>query len=186
MPTPVLADPVGVVPLLRQRPRVALHDHRQLHRHRLADAARPRLADEIIGQLHVARHLFGEAFHEHGRLVRHRLQRLAQLLHSSRRSACNCRSGRRLAISQHHGGALSAEQHQPDGLRRVEAQLRALRRALVCRKRRDLVEARIRESCPKRDAPCPSACPMRARLLHRLRRAADEMLTCRSIQKCGG
>ena len=42
----LLANPLGVVALLRQRPGVALHHHRQLHRDRFADAAGSRLADE--------------------------------------------------------------------------------------------------------------------------------------------
>ena len=48
--------PLGVVALLRQRPGVALHDHRQLHRERFADAARARLADEKIRKVHVVGH----------------------------------------------------------------------------------------------------------------------------------
>src|ERR1035438_9420353 len=44
-------DPVGVVALVRQGPRAALHDHRQPHGQRFADAAGAWLADEEVGQI---------------------------------------------------------------------------------------------------------------------------------------
>ena len=68
---PVLADPFGVVPLLRQRPRVTLDDHRQAHRDCLADAPRPRLADEEIREPHVVRDLLRESFDKARRALRH-------------------------------------------------------------------------------------------------------------------
>ncbi len=76
----LLANPLGVVAFLRERPGIALHNHRQPHGHRLADAARPRLADEVIRELHVARHFLGEAFDENRRAARKRPQPRRQLL----------------------------------------------------------------------------------------------------------
>jgi hypothetical protein len=70
-PTPVRGSRLGVVSLLRERPGIAFHNHRQMHGDRFADAGRAGLADEAVGQLHVARHLAGEAFHEQRSAVRH-------------------------------------------------------------------------------------------------------------------
>jgi hypothetical protein len=73
-----LVDPAGVVALLGHRPRVAERDHRQPALQRLAQAARAGLADEEIGQPHVARHLAGEADRRMRRGAAHRPQRIEQ------------------------------------------------------------------------------------------------------------
>ena len=76
----LLANPLGVVAFLRERPGIALDNQRQPHGHGLADAARPGLADEVIRKLHVARHFLREAFDEDRRLARKGTQPRRQLL----------------------------------------------------------------------------------------------------------
>src|SRR5579872_6590803 len=58
----MVRDPIGIEALLHHRPRIALDDNRQAHHQRLANAARPGLADEVIGDAHEARNLAREAF----------------------------------------------------------------------------------------------------------------------------
>jgi hypothetical protein len=81
-----------------------------------ADAPRARFADEVIGQLHVARNLFGEAFDEDGGAVRlrHLLQPRAQLLivAADQDELPVVQAARDI---EHHRRALAAEQHQADG-----------------------------------------------------------------------
>jgi len=78
-PDALLANPLRVEAFLGKRPGIALHNHRQPHGHRLAEAAGPRLADEVVRELHVAGHFLGEAFDENRRPARQRLQPRRQI-----------------------------------------------------------------------------------------------------------
>jgi len=63
----VLENPVGVVALLRHGPRVAHDDHGQTLLNRFTQAARARLADEEIRELHEEADLRGKTDHRPGR-----------------------------------------------------------------------------------------------------------------------
>ena len=60
----IFHNPLGVVALLWQRPGIAFDDHRQFHVNRFADAARARLANKKIGEMHITVHVGGETFDE--------------------------------------------------------------------------------------------------------------------------
>ena len=106
--------------------------------------------------------------------MRQRLQRRAQL-------CIVAANQQQLAIGQqprdlpHYGRSLPAEQHQPHRLGRVEAQPCARRRPLFRRKRSDLVKSRIQNHA-RNAMHLVFGMPHCTRLLHRLRRTADEML----------
>lgn len=70
-------DPIRVVALVRQRPRIAFHNHRQPHGQRFADTARAGLANEEIGESHVKGDLGSEAL----QVDRHTMAHRAQLSH---------------------------------------------------------------------------------------------------------
>ncbi len=166
-----LPNPFGVVALLRQRPGVAFDDHWQLHRHRFADASRPRLANEEIGKRHVVGHLLRESFDEARRLRRQGLESLGQFCVASA-DEDQLRVGEPFRNLQHDLRALSAEQHQSSRKRRVQAQPFTFARSIHVHR---FVKARAQNHTRCRINTIIRI-PQRTRLLHRFLGPANEVL----------
>jgi len=170
----LVANPFGVVALLRKRPGITLHNHRQPHGHRLADAARPRFADEVIRELHVARHFLGEAFDEDRRLARKHPQPRRKLL-------VVAADQQKLPVRQapgdleHFRRALAAEKNQPHRQLRIESQTGTRLRALRRPERLHLVEPRVQDHA-RNAVHFAFRVAQGQRLFHGLVRPADEML----------
>jgi hypothetical protein len=76
----LIANPIGIETFLWERPCVAFHHDGQFHRERFADTARPRFADEEIGQSHEMRDLGREALDRFWKWRVERAQFLYELL----------------------------------------------------------------------------------------------------------
>src|SRR5215469_2751468 len=130
-----LCDPLCVVPLLRQRPSIALRNHWQLHRKRFGEAAGPRLADEKIGQVHVIGNLRGKSFDvgPNARIsLTQRFRERLILPADENQLQIEIALITALGNFEHHLIAVSAEKHKPSRHVWLQAETYALNASLSC------------------------------------------------------
>jgi len=167
----VLAHPFGVIALLGHRQSIFHDDDRQPEMNGLADAARSRLADEEIAELHVMADLGREAEHEPRRICGNR----PQLLGQGRVMSANqdqLRVGKPTGDAAHDARSMAAKQDDTGRQRRVETESPHFRTPIDRHRAIEIGtddHARGRVNAVRRAT-------LRTRLRHGLGRAANEML----------
>src|ERR1700728_294549 len=168
-------DPCGVVALLRQRPRIALHDHRQLLGQRLADATGSRLADEKIRELHVFVHARRTSLDERRRARFSGVQSVCELVILAayeNELYIEVRAIQSLGDFEHHVRTVAAEKHEAGGEIGPQPEANAAGGAIL--------DGRIVKPRMQNHSGCAQdavfGIPDRARLFHGAIRTADQIL----------